>query len=158
MAEKTKNRNETGYRMTAEARAAADGVPVFCAFDRLEDPKALRGNPRNPNTHPKNQIDLLARIIRAQGWRAPITVSTRSGLVVRGHGRLAAALTLGVREVPVDFQNYASEAEEWADLVADNRLAELAEIDGALLADILSEMNAGGGASAADWIHRGRSE
>ncbi len=34
------------------------------------------------------------------------------------------------RHVPVDRQDYATEAEEWADLIADNRIAELAQIDG----------------------------
>jgi hypothetical protein len=50
--------------------------------------ESVVGNPRNPNVHPERQIELLAKIISAQGWRAPITVSTRSGFVVRGHGRL----------------------------------------------------------------------
>lgn len=72
---------------------------------------------------------MLAAIIRDQGWRAPITVSNRSGLIVRGHGRLEAALLLGCETVPVDYQDYASEAEELADLLADNRLSELAELD-----------------------------
>lgn len=36
--------------------------------------------------------------------------------------------------MPVDYQNYTNEAEEYADLVADNRIAELAEIDNKLLA------------------------
>jgi len=86
------------------------------------------GNPRNPNKHPQEQIKLLATIIRSQGWRAPITVSRQSGYVVRGHGRLAAAILLGTEVVPVDYQNYATEAEEWADLIADNRIAELSAI------------------------------
>jgi len=89
------------------------------------------------------QIELLAKIIRAQGWRAPITVSTRSGFIVRGHGRLLAAQKLGVAEVPVDYQDYASEAEEWADLVADNRIAELAEMDNTALKDLLQELDTG---------------
>ena len=80
------------YQSTAEARTQADGIPVFCAYDKLVDPKDLVGNPRNPNQHPKDQIKLLAHIIQSQGWRAPITVSVQSGYVVRGHGRLAAAL------------------------------------------------------------------
>jgi hypothetical protein len=33
----------------------------------------------------------VAAAIQAHGWRAPVTVSKRSGLAVRGHGRLAAA-------------------------------------------------------------------
>ena len=108
------------YQTAAEARATAGKVPVFCAFDSLIDPKTLVGNPRNPNHHPAEQIALLAQIIQAQGWRAPITVSNQSGFVVRGHGRLAAALLFGAETVPVDYQNYSNEAEEWADLIADN--------------------------------------
>ena len=56
-------------------------------------------------------------------------MSKRSGLIVRGHGRLEAALLMGAEKVPVDYQDYASEAEELADLLADNRLSELAELD-----------------------------
>ena len=77
-------------------------------------------HPRNPNRHGEKQIDLLARIIAHQGWRNPIVISARSGFVVAGHGRLQAALQLAV--VPVDVQEFATEADEWAHLVADNRL------------------------------------
>jgi len=131
------------YQSKAEARTQAGGIPVFCAFDKLVDPKDLVGNPRNPNQHPKEQIELLAHIIRSQGWRAPITVSSQSGYVVRGHGRLAAALHFGAETVPVDYQNYSNEAEEWADLIADNRLAELSELDDAKIADLIEEMDTG---------------
>jgi len=103
-------------------------ISIHCAFDEIVDTAALIPNPRNPNQHPENQIHLLAKIIKAQGWRAPITVSTRSGFIVRGHGRLLAAQHLGLEQVPVDRQDYTSEAEEWADLIADNRISELAEL------------------------------
>ena len=43
----------------------------------------------------------------------------------------------------MDYQNYTSEAEEYADLVADNRIAELAETDNRLLADIFAEIDTG---------------
>ena len=129
------------YKTTAEPKAWADGVPVFCAHDALVDPVTLVPNSKNPNKHPDEQIQLLGRIIRQTGWRAPITVSRRSGFIVKGHGRLAAALLEGVKAVPVDYQNYASEAEEYADLVADNRIAELAEIDQKMLADIFADID-----------------
>lgn len=116
-------------------------VKICCAHTEVVDPAMLVPNPRNPNQHPKKQIELLAKIIQRQGWRAPVTVSNRSGYIVRGHGRLAAALLLGCM-VPVDRQDYASEADEWADLIADNRLAELSEIDDTLLAQLLKEIGA----------------
>ena len=46
-------------------------------------------------------------------------------------------------EVPVEYQHYASEAEELADLTADNRLAELAETDRAMLAEVFAHIDTG---------------
>lgn len=105
----------------------ADGIPVYCAHDAIVAVEDVHPNPENPNMHPDEQLRRLGMIIRNAGWRNPITVSTRSGLIVRGHGRLAAAQLEGLSEVPVDYQNYASDAEELADLIADNRIAELAD-------------------------------
>ncbi|HWR06698.1 ParB/Srx family N-terminal domain-containing protein [Sporomusa sp.] len=119
----------------------ADNIPVHCAYDDLVDITVLVPNPRNPNQHPQKQIELLAKIIKNQGWRAPITVFTRSGFIVRGHGRLLAAQFMGLGQVPVDRQDYATEAEEWADLIADNRIAGLSQIDEAMLAGLMAELS-----------------
>ena len=127
--------------MEHKPKACADGIAVYCAHDAIVDAAALVPNPKNPNMHPDSQIQLLGRIIRQTGWRQPITVSTRSGFIVKGHGRLQAALLEGMKEVPVDYQSYASEAEEYADLVADNRIAELADMDQRMLADIFAEID-----------------
>ena len=116
-------------------------IPVLCAHDAMVPIEELVPNPRNPNTHPEAQIELLAKIIQAQGWRAAITVSNRSGFIVRGHGRLEAATRAGCKTVPVDYQDYANEADEWADLLADNRLAELAETDEEQLRDLIKEID-----------------
>jgi len=121
----------------------ADGIPVYCAFDKLVEVADLKPNPRNPNQHPQQQVTLLAKIIKTQGWRAPITVSTRSGFVVRGHGRLLAARLLSKTVVPVDYQAYATEGEEYADLIADNRIAELAEMDPVALKDLILDIDTG---------------
>ncbi len=131
------------YKTEAQPKATAGEVPVFCAHDAIVAIEKLIPNPKNPNTHPDAQIQALGRIIRQTGWRAPITVSKRSGFIVKGHGRLAAAKLEGLTEVPVDYQNYTNEAEEYADLVADNRIAELAEIDNKLLADIFADIDTG---------------
>ena len=128
------------YRATAEPKAMADDIPVYCSHDELLPLAKIIPNPKNPNDHPKEQVKLLSEIINAQGWRAPITISTRSGFIVAGHGRLEAAYAMGASVAPVDYQNFASEAEEYAVLVADNRLAELSEINDAKLAGILSEI------------------
>lgn len=120
------------------------GLKVHCAFDEMVPIEQVVPNPRNPNQHPKKQLELLAKIISGQGWRAPITVSRRSGFVVRGHGRLAAAQIIGCQEVPVDWQDYESEAAEYADLIANNRLAELSEIDTDIMAELIKEVDGDG--------------
>lgn len=136
--------NVANYQTEAEARAVTpEGVKVFCAFDELVPIGKVVPNPGNPNTHPPKQVALLAAIIKGQGWRKPITVSKRSGFVVTGHGRLEAAQSMQASVVPVEYQEYASEAEEYADLMADNRLAELSEMNTSALADMLQQMDTG---------------
>jgi len=122
---------------------ATTEVETKCSHTRLADIADLVENPRNPNGHPDSQIELLAKIIASQGWRSPIVVSKRSGFIVKGHGRYQAALKLGLDQVPIDEQEYESEAKEWADMIADNRLAELADIDRSDLKDLLSDLDTG---------------
>jgi len=123
--------------MSIKPRTEASGVPVFCSFDELKDITELVPNPKNPNIHPDNQVATLAKIIRNQGWRQNITISNLSGFIVKGHGRLEAAKLLQVEKVPVEYQDYENQASEYADLIADNRLAEFAQIDLDLIDDLL---------------------
>ena len=132
-----------GTKHETDPRTYASGIPVFCAYDKIVPVKELIPNPKNPNTHPQNQIEQLGKIIRGNGWRGTITVSTRSGLIVKGHGRLLAAKLEELEEVPVEYQNYDSEEKELADMTADNRIAELAEIDNKLLADVFADIDTG---------------
>lgn len=111
-----------------KARILADGIEVWCAYDKLVKVDELILHPKNPNTHPQNQIKILAQNIRYHGWRHPIVVSKLSGYIVAGHGRLEATKELGVSIVPVEFQNFSS---------GDNRLAELSSLDLNGLQDIV---------------------
>ncbi|MBQ6140797.1 MAG: DUF4417 domain-containing protein [Kiritimatiellae bacterium] len=104
-------------------------IAIKCAYTDMVATDEVTPRPKNPNKHPPKQIALLARMMRRVGIRSPITVSKLSGYVVRGHGRLEACKALKMPRVPVDFQDYADEAEEMADLMADNRIPELAELD-----------------------------
>lgn len=115
-------------------------IKVHCHYDKLEDAGKLKPHPRNPRTHPPEEIEALARIIKETGWRRVVTISKRSGFVVRGHGALEAAKLLGC-PVPVEIQNFRSEAEEHAHMIADNRLAELAEWNDEELAKLLKDIS-----------------
>lgn len=117
----------------------AGEIPVYCAFDKIVPLEDLKPNPKNPNSHPAEQVELLAKVIKKQGWRQPVKVSNLSGFIVSGHGRYEAALLLGC-PVPVDFQDYATEADELADLLADNRIAEMAEMDNAMLRELFADL------------------
>lgn len=107
--------------------AKTNPMEVYCAHDEIVDVDLLVPHPKNPNQHPQEQVKLLAKIMKHQGWRSPIVVSNRSGFITKGHGRLMAAKLNGWKEAPVDRQDYANEADEYADMVADNKIAELSE-------------------------------
>jgi len=115
-------------------------MQIHCSHTEMAVLETLVENPRNPNKHPEKQIELLAKIMKHQGWRNPIVVSKRSGFIVKGHGRLAAAKLNGWIEAPIDKQDYANEADEWADMIADNKIAELAETDISILEGIKLEL------------------
>lgn len=117
---------------------------IQCSHSKKVDPNTLKPHPKNPNNHPDLQIDLLAKIIKHQGWRNPIVVSKRSGFVIAGHARLSASILLGSDLVPVDYQDFESESDELAHLLADNKLAELADPDESMLSDILRELTEDG--------------
>lgn len=113
---------------------------VKCSYKKLVDVIELVEHPKNPNQHSAKQIDLLARVIKAQGWRNPITVSNNSGYIISGHGRLLAAKKLGIKQVPVDYQDFENQAEETAHLLADNRIAELAELNNDYVSELIEQL------------------
>lgn len=89
----------------------------------------LTPNPKNPNKHSKDQITRIQKLIEYYGWRHPIIVSKESGLIVVGHGRLEAAMKMGLDKVPVSIQSFESPEQEYGFLVADNAIASWAELD-----------------------------
>jgi hypothetical protein len=111
---------------------------IHCPHDGLVEVRALKPHPKNRNSHPKDQIERLAKVLDYQGWRYPIKVSKRSGFITSGHGRLEAAKHLGWKEVPVSFQDYDDDTQEYADVQSDNSIASWSELDlSAINADIV---------------------
>lgn len=89
----------------------------------------IKPSPKNRNKHSKEQIERLAKIIQYQGFRIPLVISNRSGFLVAGNGRLEAAKLLGFKELPVTFQDFENEDQEYAAQVSDNAIAIWAELD-----------------------------
>ena len=110
-------------------------IEVKCQFKEMVDPSTLVSHPRNPNKHPSHQIGLLSKLIKHQGWRHPIIVSNRSGFIVAGHGRLEAALKLKAEVVPVDYQDFENEAQEYQFMASDNAIQELSDLDLSMVKD-----------------------
>lgn len=79
-------------------------------------------NSKNTNDHTPEQIDELVEQFMFQGVRHPIIVSNRDGLIAAGDGRFQAAELAGMKEYPVDFQDFESEEQQFAFGVADNEL------------------------------------
>lgn len=86
-------------------------------------------SPRNNNRHSIEQLERLAKGIKFNGFRDPIIVSNRTGFIVCGHARTQAAEMLGMTHVPVVFQDFANEAEEYQFMTFSNEIARWAELD-----------------------------
>lgn len=116
-------------------------MEIKCLYDRLVPISELKPHSKNANRHPPDQIGRLAKILKFQGWRYPVKVSKQSGLVTSGHGRIEAAKINGWNTVPVNFQDYANEDQEKADLHADNAIASWSEFDLSFVNDQLKDFD-----------------
>jgi DNA modification methylase len=94
---------------------------------------------RNARLHSDEQIAQIAASIREFGFANPILAGS-DGVIVAGHGRLAAARRLGLLEVPVVVLDHLTPTQRRALVIADNRLAESATWDEELLAIELDDL------------------
>ena len=101
---------------------------------------SLRPNPRNTRTHSKKQIRQIAASIREFGFTNPILID-RENMVLAGHGRLEAAKSLAIPNVPCVRLENMTEAQKRAYAIADNKLALNAGWDFDLLAEELKELS-----------------
>jgi DNA modification methylase len=87
---------------------------------------------RNARTHSEEQVAQIAASIAEFGFTNPILAGS-DGVIVAGHGRLAAAQKLGLEIVPVVVLDHLSPTQRRALVIADNRIAENAGWDDAML-------------------------
>lgn len=87
---------------------------------------------RNARTHSEAQVAQIAASIAEFGFTNPI-LAGGDGVIVAGHGRLAAAQKLGLGTVPVVVLDHLSPTQRRALVIADNRIAENAGWDDAML-------------------------
>jgi DNA modification methylase len=77
----------------------------------------------NARTHSNHQIRQIADSIKAFGFTNPVLID-RNNTIIAGHGRVEAARSLGMDQVPTIRLESLSEDQIRAYVIADNRLAE----------------------------------
>ena len=100
----------------------------------------LRPWPQNARTHSKKQIRQIADSIRKFGFTNPVLIDCEN-MILAGHGRVTAAESLGLREVPCLRIENMSPQEKRAYVLADNKLALNAGWDEELLAQELKALS-----------------
>ena len=100
---------------------------------------ALKPDARNARTHSRKQIRQIADSITAFGFMVPIVIDEGNNIIAGG-GRYAAAVLLGLQEVPVIRVEGLSKAKRRALALADNKIAQNAGWDRELLASELPEL------------------
>jgi len=105
-----------------------------------KSPRKLKPRARNPRTHTKKQIQQIAASIREFGFISPVLIDGTDGIIA-GHGRVEAAKLIGMNDVPTVRVDHLTPAQVRAYVIADNKLAENAGWDRALLALELQELS-----------------
>lgn len=97
----------------------------------------------NARTHSKEQVTRLASSIKEFGFINPVITDGEHGILA-GHGRIAAAKQLGIKQVPCISAAYLTEAQKKAYILADNRLPMDAGWDNDLLKIEIESLQAEG--------------
>ncbi|MDY0138835.1 MAG: DNA modification methylase [Candidatus Izemoplasmatales bacterium] len=93
-------------------------------------------NPR----HNEEAIEAVANSIREFGFKVPIVISS-DNIIIAGHTRLKASVSLGLEEVPCIIADDLKEEQIKAFRLADNKTAELATWDLSKLEEELSHID-----------------
>ncbi len=121
--------------LRASRREAASLISiVYRAIDQL------KLDPANPRLHSKKQIRQIANSIETFGFNVPILIDGNDQTIA-GHGRLLAACTLGMTDVPTVCLDHLTPAQARAFMIADNKLTENATWDDRLLAQQLKDLS-----------------
>jgi DNA modification methylase len=76
----------------------------------------------NSRTHSDEQIAKIVRSINEFGFTNPLLVD-ENNVIIAGHGRLAAAIVMGMDELPCIVLNGLSDPQKSALVIADNKIA-----------------------------------
>jgi hypothetical protein len=102
-------------------------------------PSHLKKSARNTRVHPKKQIGQIVKSIHEFGFTNPPLIDERHE-VIGGHARIEAAESAGLKRIPAILIAGLTETKKRALALADNKIAENATWDRAILARELSEL------------------
>lgn len=112
---------------------AADLRPLAVAIGDL------KLDPRNARSHSEQNLLAIERSLREFGQLKPIVVHRESKTVEAGNGLLTAARRLGWSHLAVVWVEHDGTAQRGFS-IADNRTAELADWDDAILGDLIGQL------------------
>ena len=124
-------------------------APMSVELRPLDAVRPYANNPRQND----DAVEAVAESIRRFGFRQPIVVD-QDGVIVAGHTRFRAAQRLGLATVPVHVATDLSPDDVRAYRLADNKTAELASWDDAMLSIELDALRGAG----IDWTLLGFDE
>lgn len=104
---------------------------------------SLQLDPLNPRLHSPKQVRQIAESIKTFGFNVPIVID-HERKVIAGHGRFLASELLKISEVPTISLDHLSPQQLRAFSIADNRLAQNARWDNALLGQQLKALSEAG--------------
>lgn len=158
--------NEPGKRQGAKPKPVAlvptpsvNGTPVVeapinniaPALKDLEvDIDSLIPDPMNARLHPERNMEAIQSSLALYGQVKPIVVRRESRVIVAGNGTTEAAKALGWTRIAATFVDF-DEAQAAGFGLADNRSAELAKWDFAVVAKIDKLMEEMGGSRMVGW-------
>ncbi len=128
----SKSQRALMQRDTASSPVPLEAAAIWVPIGELSQ---WESNPRKNDA----AVDKVADSIKRFGFGAPL-LARPNGELIAGHTRLKAALKLGLDRVPVRYLDL-DPADARLLALADNKLAEFAEWDEALLAEILRELD-----------------
>jgi DNA modification methylase len=76
----------------------------------------------NSRTHSESQVSQVAASIKEFGFTNPVLIDDEN-MIIAGHGRIQAAMRLGLAEVPCIRLSHLTENQKKAYIIADNKLA-----------------------------------
>ncbi len=103
--------------------------PLKIIYRKVDD---LIPYARNARVHSEAQVNQIAASIREFGWRTAVLVDGDNGIIA-GHGRVLAAMKLGIKEVPTLDGSDMTETQKKAYIIADNKIPLNAEWDEEML-------------------------